>query len=317
MLVRPFLTSLFALGLGLVLSAGAVWAQDDGTPSADQPEPAALSGPVFNDQIPSQCTAVPWDAPKDPNARWVYTCSYPNGDIATWRSETDSTLLAYRTGCNPRTCAGEPQTTPEGHAYLDGPEPGAPDTGAVPAASAAVTAAQSAALALKGFPGAVLLLPFDEAPYASWPFQGIRVDPGPSYMEYAGDPLPRIGSDVLSIQASFGQSGDDPRSGYKPVCQSTTPYCYFPPFGQSSGTEIFNGLKARGADAFVLHKTFPYEIWSLSWFDKASNTSYTLSFGGDDVITIFEPPGTFNKSNVTAAQKLAAMADKLIPWTAT
>jgi len=57
-------------------------------------------------------------------------------------------------------------------------------------------------------------------------------------------------------------------------------------------------------------------MWSLSWFDKTSNTNYTLSFGGNDVIPMFEPLGTFNKSNVTGAQKLAAMADNLIPWTA-
>jgi hypothetical protein len=63
-----------------------------------------------------------------------------------------------------------------------------------------------------------------------------------------------------------------------------------------------------------LHKTFPNEIWSLWWFDKTSNTSYTLSFD-DDVIMMFEPPGTFNKSNVIAAQELAAMADKLVMWT--
>ena len=45
-----------------------------------------------------------------------------------------------------------------------------------------------------------------------------------------------------------------------------------------------------------------------------SNTSYTLSFAGDDIITLFEPARTFNKNNVTAAQKLAAMADKLTMW---
>lgn len=185
-----------------------------------------------------------------------------------------------------------------------------------PTGSETPTAAQAAALALKGFPGAVLLLPVDQSPYANWPFQAVRANPGPSYIEYAGDPIRRIGSDVLSIEASFGPSAYDPRTDFKPVCQPPTPYCYSPPLGQSSGAEIFNGLKARGNDAFVLHSTFPNEKWSLSWFDKTSNTSYTLTFGGDDVVTLFEPPRTFNKSNVTAAQQLAAMADKLIPWTA-
>jgi hypothetical protein len=93
-----------------------------------------------------------------------------------------------------------------------------------------------------------------------------------------------------------------------------TSYCYYPPFGQATGSEIFNGLKARGNDAFALHNTFPSEIWSLWWFDKNSNTSYKLSYGGDDVITIFEPLGTFSNSNVAAAQKLAAMANQLVVW---
>jgi hypothetical protein len=32
---------------------------------------------------------------------------------------------------------------------------------------------------------------------------------------------------------------------------------------------------------------------------------------------MFAPLHTFNKNNVTAAPKLAAMADKLVPWTGT
>ncbi len=168
---------------------------------------------------------------------------------------------------------------------------------------------------VKGFPGAVLLLPVDQPPYTSWPLQGIRLNPGPSYVEFAGDPIQRIGSDVLSIEASVGPSTYDPRNDFQPVCQPATPYCYYPPFGQSRGAEIFNGLKARGNDAFVWHKTFPNEMWVLSWFDKTSNTSYLLTFGGDDVVAMFAPLMTFNKNNVTAAQKLAAMADKLIPAT--
>jgi hypothetical protein len=71
MIVRPFLTPLFVVGLGPLgassavvtqtapaaplLSASPVWAQDDGTPSSDQPAPAALSGPLFDERAPSQC----------------------------------------------------------------------------------------------------------------------------------------------------------------------------------------------------------------------------------------------------------------------
>jgi hypothetical protein len=186
----------------------------------------------------------------------------------------------------------------------------------VEAPSAAPTVAQSVSIALKSFPGTVLMLPADQPPFARWPLQGVRLNDGPGYLEYAGDPIQRIGSDVLSIGASVGQVGYDPRMDFKPTCQPVTAYCYFPPLGQSSGAEIFNGLKARGNDAFVLHTTFPSERWSLSWFDKSANTSYTLTLGGANVVTLFEPPGTFNKSNVTAAQKLAALADKLTPWTA-
>jgi hypothetical protein len=40
-----------------------------------------------------------------------------------------------------------------------------------------------------------------------------------------------------------------------------------------------------------------------------------LSFSGDGVITMFAPRGTFSQSNMTAAQQLAALADKLVVWT--
>jgi hypothetical protein len=186
----------------------------------------------------------------------------------------------------------------------------------VEAPSAAPTVAQSVSIALKSFPGTVLVLPADQPPFARWPLQGVRLNDGPGYLEYAGDPIQRLGSDVVSIEASVGQVANDPRTDFKPTCQPATPYCYFPPFGQSGGAERFNGLKARGNDAFVLHTTFPSERWSLFWFDKSANTSYTLTFGGDHVVTLFEPLGTFDKSNVTAAQNLAALADKLTPSTA-
>jgi hypothetical protein len=287
-------------GASLLLTAPTIHAQENGDPGGDP------ANPLWNGMAPSRCWIQPWDAPSDPNGRSTYNCDYPDGTAAFWMSDTDSTLLAWNTGCDIKHCTGTYQETAAGHAYLDGPAPGRQPGAA---------SAQSAALALKGFPGAVLLLPVDQSPYASWPFQGVRVNPGPSYVEYAGDPIQGIGSDVLSIEASLGPSGYDPRSDSS--CPPPTPYCYFPPSGQSSGAEIFNGLKARGNDAFVFHKTFPSEMWSLWWFDKTSNTNYILSFGGDDVITMFEPLGTFNQSNVTAAQKLAAMADKLIPWTAT
>ncbi len=168
---------------------------------------------------------------------------------------------------------------------------------------------------LNGFPGAVLVLPLDQPPYASWTFQGVHVNAGPYYNETVGSPDQRIGSDAITIEGSVGGfASGDPHDNFNPICQPATTYCYYPPFGQSSGAEIFNGLKARGMDAFVLHSTFPTEKWSLFWMDRTANTNYELSFDGNDVITMFEPLGTFNKSNVTAAQQLAAMADKLVTW---
>jgi hypothetical protein len=280
-------------------------------------------GPEFNGQAPRSC--YPLVEVPGPD---VYQCQYPDNSFAVYASETDWTLLDF-------TDSDGWQFTPDGDAYFNppgadyrspaaaggaqsGPCSGAPHACPpqdVPIAqSTAATAAQSAALALKNFPGAVLLLPVDQSPYASWPFQGVQVYPDVSYLEYAGDPVQQIGTNVLSIKASLGPFDNDPRTDL--VCQPTTSYCYFPPRGQSRGAEIFNGLKARGNDAFVLHKTFPSEQWSLWWFDQTSNTSYTLTFGGQDVITMFEPLGTFNKSSATAAQKLAAMADNLVPWTA-
>jgi hypothetical protein len=53
-----------------------------------------------------------------------------------------------------------------------------------------------------------------------------------------------------------------------------------------------------------LHRTVEDKSWTLYWFDKNSNTSYSLGFSGPNVITIFEPLGGLSTNNVAAAQKL-------------
>jgi len=233
-------TTLFSLlaGASLLLTAPTIHAQENGDPGGDP------ANPLWNGIAPSKCWMQAWDAPSDPNGRWIYDCDYPDGTAASWLSDADSTLLAWTTGCDIKHCTGPYQETAAGHAYLDGPAPGQPEAGS----------AQSAVLALKGFPGAVLLLPVDQSPYASWPFGGVRVDPGPAYIEYVGE-MQGIGSDVLSIQASVGQPGYDPRSDFNPTCQPATPYCYFPPFGQSSGAEI--SMVSRLAETMLLCSTRP------------------------------------------------------------
>jgi len=255
------------------------------------------------------------------NGQPVPTAAIKVGDRTTALTSLDIqsdliTLTGRRMGSNDAMCCPSQPFTQvlrlQGNQLVDAASPTAQgDSG--PAATTPAPSSPNLS-ALSEFPGNVLVLPLDEPPYASWSFQGVQVYRGLSYAEAVGGPQQGIGGDRLSIDGSVGGPPSNPDNDLKPTCQVVTPYCYYPPFGQSNGTEIFNALKARGNDAFALHKTFPDERWSLWWFDKNSNTSYTLSFIGPNVITVFEPLNTFGKSNVAAAQKLAAMANQLVAW---
>jgi hypothetical protein len=188
-----------------------------------------------------------------------------------------------------------------------------------PSASAPATTAQAAAPAgpdltkLKGFPGALLRLPLDQPPYANWTFLWAMMGTPTAYEESVGETQQGIGADRISIDGSLGPI--DPQLGSRGGggCPSSRAYCYLPPEGQSSGAEVFNGLKARGNDASVYHGTFPSEVWVVRWFDKSANTNYMLSFTGDDVLSALQLPTTFNQSNLPAATNLASLTDKLVP----
>jgi hypothetical protein len=117
-------TTLFILSAGvslLLTAAPIVHAQENGGDPGGDP-----ANPLFDGVAPGQCATIAWDAPRDPNARWIYECGYPSGVIASWRSDTDSTLLGWNTGCDLKHCTGTDQETAAGHAYLDGPESSQP-----------------------------------------------------------------------------------------------------------------------------------------------------------------------------------------------
>jgi len=172
---------------------------------------------------------------------------------------------------------------------------------------------------LKAFPCSVLVLPLDQPPYANWGFLDARVNQnagGTFYTEDVGEASQGIGANGISIQGTTGgDQWDQAATAYG--CQILTAYCYQPPdpaHRQGGAVEVFGNLTARGNPAYVLHKTFPSEIWELVWFDSAANVTYQLRFSGNDVITMFEPLGTWSQNNVSAAQDLAAMADQLTVW---
>jgi hypothetical protein len=173
---------------------------------------------------------------------------------------------------------------------------------------------------LTAFPGPALVLPLDQAPYSNWGFLGAEANTsagaGTFYTESVGESRQGIGADRISIQGYVGGDTWDqfvPASG----CDIATAYCYEPPdpeHRQGGAAEIFGQLTARGNPAYVVHGTFPSELWRLVWFDAAANVTYDLEFVGDDVITLFEPLDTWSQHNVSAAQQLASMADELAVW---
>jgi hypothetical protein len=171
--------------------------------------------------------------------------------------------------------------------------------------------------ALKRFPGPVLRLPLDQSPYAKWTFLGARMGAPTAYEESVGEQFQGIGANRISIDGALGplDATSDPRVAGN--CPASKAYCYSPPAAQSSGAEIFNGLKARGNDAFVFHGTFPSQIWIVRWFDKSANSNYALSFTGHDVLSALHLPTTFNQSNLPAATNLASLTDTLVAGSGT
>lgn len=169
---------------------------------------------------------------------------------------------------------------------------------------------------LKAFPGTVLVMPLDQPPYSSWGFVGAQVyasAAGASYSEAVGEAQQGIGSDRISIQGTTGSDTWD-QSTTEFACQLSAEYCFEPPdpeHRQGGARELFGQLTARGNPAYVVHGTFPSELWRVVWFDNTANVTYQLDLVGDDVITMFEPLDTWSQNNVSAAQRLASMADQL------
>ena len=105
-------------------------------------------------------------------------------------------------------------------------------------------------------------------------------------------------------------------------CAPTAAYCgrpTFPPCGGMGCTvhaELFRGLTVKGANALALHWWDDHGVgWDVTWFDSQAGVSYRLTTeNGAD-------PGDFDTgvsaSNQAGAQQLAAVAEKLVPWTGT
>ena len=172
---------------------------------------------------------------------------------------------------------------------------------------------------LRAFPGPVLVPPSDLQPFATLPFLDARVYTGglsnqPSYSVSFGET--GIGGNGAGIDGSMTSAQYDMDNKPWDGCPATAAYCYLPPdpaHRQGDADEFFHSVQARGANAVVSHVTFPSEIWKVTWFDKAAGVTYRLSVAGDP-ISAFAAPGTFSQNNLSGAQRLAMLADKLVKW---
>jgi len=75
--------------------------------------------------------------------------------------------------------------------------------------------------------------------------------------------------------------------------------------------EIFRHLSARGTDAVVEHIQIGAWNWIVVWFDGNSQMSYHLIDAKDPTLASSDARG-LSADNVTAANQVAALADKLI-----
>jgi hypothetical protein len=82
--------------------------------------------------------------------------------------------------------------------------------------------------------------------------------------------------------------------------------------------ESFRGLQVNGDSAIVSHVVGPggeANLWSVGWFDEGAGATYVLGAGSD--VTAADAsayPRGKSPAHVSAAQKLASLAAKLVLW---
>jgi hypothetical protein len=166
---------------------------------------------------------------------------------------------------------------------------------------------------LRSFPGTVLVPPTTLAPFKDLPI--MRLDATSQgiarYAVYYGD----ITTGVADISGLIGRASFDAAAPRLPNCAPDATYCTGPGVGQSSsdspGIELFRPLHLVGDDeAFATHRVCCNGVfWSLSWYDPATNMSYTIDLSRNIAAQFGSASAN---DDVDAARTVGALAGQLV-----
>lgn len=183
----------------------------------------------------------------------------------------------------------------------------------VRAAAASLPARLTSDVGLRSFPGTVLVPPSSLAPFRDLPImhldatsQGIA-----RYAVYYGD----ITTGVASISGLIGRSSYDSNLPRISDCAPEATYCSTLSVGQHEddppGLELFRPEHLVGDDpAFVTHRVCCTGLfWSLSWYEPATNMSYTLDLSRNIAA---QYGSTSAGEDVEAARAIGALAGQLV-----
>ena len=166
---------------------------------------------------------------------------------------------------------------------------------------------------LRSFPGTVLVPPATLEPFRDLPL--LRIDATGQgiarYAVYYGD----LTTGAASVSGLIGRDAFNAARPQLQGCAPDAEYCVGRAPGQAAsdppGLELFRPTNLVATDpAFATHRVCCNGLfWSLSWYDPATNMSYTIDLSRN-VAAQFG--GTSVTADATAARRVAALATQLV-----
>jgi hypothetical protein len=166
---------------------------------------------------------------------------------------------------------------------------------------------------LRSFPGVVIVPPVSLAPFKDLPI--MRIDATSQgiarYAVYYGD----VTTGVAAISGLIGRTSFDAAAPHIADCAPDATYCAGAGVGQSAseppGLELFRPEHLVGENpAFATHRVCCNGVyWSLSWYEPATNMSYTIDLSR---VVAMEFGSANADDNVDAARAVGALAGQLV-----
>lgn len=166
---------------------------------------------------------------------------------------------------------------------------------------------------LRSFPGVVIVPPDGMAPFKDLPV--MRIDATSQgiarYAVYYGD----VTTGVAAISGLIGRNTFDSAAPRIADCAPDATYCAGPGVGQQTadppGLELFRPAHLVGDNpAFATHRVCCNGVyWSLSWYEPATNMSYTIDLSRNVAMQFGSSQAD---DNVDAARAVGALASQLV-----